>query len=128
MANSKKPKPPRPAFSEMSETMTFTGVPVSASIEPACAENASGRSSFDAGVPSRTAISTTTGSSAATAPLTVISAVSPPHSSMSRTTRRVRLSPAPAITRWPAHAVTPVASRPSLTTKSAAMSTTAGSP
>ena len=47
---------------------------------------------------------------------------------MVRTIRRVRLSPAEAISRWPAHAVTPVASRPSLTTNSDAMKITVGSP
>ena len=39
-----------------SETITFTGVPVSASSEPACAPNASGISSCDGERPSRTAI------------------------------------------------------------------------
>ena len=53
----------------------FTGVPVSASSEPACAPNASGSSSCDGERPSRTAVTATTGSSAATAPLTLISAV-----------------------------------------------------
>ena len=38
------------------------------------------------------------------------------------------LVPARVTSCWPAHAVTPVASRPSLTTKSAAMKTITGSP
>ncbi len=57
-------------------TITFTGVPVSTSNEPACAANASGSRSCDGDRPRRTAITTTTGSNAATAPLTLISAVS----------------------------------------------------
>ena len=51
-------------------------MPVSASSEPAWAEKTSGISSCDGARFSRTAITTTTGSSAATAPLTLISAVS----------------------------------------------------
>ena len=59
------------------ETVTaFTGVPVSASIEPACAEKTSGMSNCDEFRLRRTAMTTTTGSKAATAPLTLISAVS----------------------------------------------------
>ena len=57
--------------------MMFTGVPVSASIDPACAENASGISICDGDRAARVATTTTTGMSAATAPLTLISAVSP---------------------------------------------------
>ena len=72
----------RPASSEASSTSTFTGVPVSASIEPACAPNTSGIRSCDGGRFSRTAITTTTGSSAATAPLTLISAESTPTNSI----------------------------------------------
>ena len=77
----------------------------------------------------RTAMTTTTGSSAATAPLTLMSAVSPATSSIVRArARRVRLAPAQAMSRWPAQAVTPVASRPSLTTNRRAMNSTVGSP
>ena len=108
--------------------MTFTGVPVRASIDPAWAPNTSGMSSCDGGRPSRTAMTTTTGSRAATAPFTLMSAVSPATSSIIRTSSRVRLSPTRAMSSWPAQAVTPVASRPSLTTNRAAMKMTAGSP
>ena len=52
-------------------------------------------------------MTTTTGSSAATAPLTLMSAVRPATSSIIRTSRRVRLSPTLAMSSWPAHAVTP---------------------
>ena len=45
-----------------------------------------------------------------------------------RTISRTRLCPAWAINPCPAHAVTPVASRPALTTNSDAMKMTAGSP
>ncbi len=75
-ANSRNPKPPTPASSAASETITLTGVPVSASSDPACAPKASGSSSCDGERPVRTAITTATGTSAATAPLTLISAVS----------------------------------------------------
>ena len=66
-ANSKKPKLPTPASSAASETRTFTGVPVRASIDPAWAPKASGISSCDVGWRRRTAITTTIGSNAATA-------------------------------------------------------------
>ncbi len=75
-ANSKKPNRPTPASSADSETITLTGDPVSASSEPAWAPKASGIRSCDGDMRSRTAITATTGSSAATAPLTLISAVS----------------------------------------------------
>ena len=54
--------------------MTLTGVPESASSDPALAVNATGIRNRDGGTASRTAMTTTTGSSAATAPVTVISA------------------------------------------------------
>ena len=74
-------------------------------------------------------MTTTTGRSAATAPLTLISAVSSATRSIVRTRSRVRLSsPAPRIRSCPAQAVTPVMSSPALTTNSEAMKMTAGSP
>src|SRR5262249_2763048 len=108
--------------------MTLTGDPDSVSSEPACAANARGSSSWLAGSRSRTAITTTTGSRAATAPFTLMSAVSPAARSIVSTRRRVRLSATRATSSSPAHAVTPVASRLSLTTNSEAMKITAGSP
>ena len=54
---------------------------------------ASGSRSCDGARPSRTAITTTTGKSAATEPLTLISAVSPATSSIIRTTTRARGCP-----------------------------------
>ena len=127
-ANSKKPNAPTPASSAYPETITLTGEPVSASSEPACAPKASGIRSWDGDMRRRTAITATTGSSAATAPLTLISAVSTATSSIIRTISRVRLSPARAISSCPAQAVTPVESSPSLTTNSDAMKITVGSP
>ena len=76
--------------------------------------------------PRRIAITTTTGSSAATAPLTLISAVNTATSDIMRTSSRTRLCPAWAINPCPAQAVTPVASRPVLTTNSDAMKITRG--
>ena len=73
-------------------------------------------------------MTTTTGSRAATEPLRLISAVSTETSSMVRTSRRTRLSPARSISTWPIQAVTPVASSPALTTNREAMNSTAGSP
>jgi hypothetical protein len=73
-------------------------------------------------------MTTIPGTSAATAPLTLSSAVSSATSAIIRTTSRVRLSPADAMSLWPAHVVTPVASSASLTTNSDAMNSTVGSP
>ena len=73
-------------------------------------------------------MTTTTGSSAATAPLTLMSAVSAATMSIISTISRVRPSPAQAMSRWPTHVVTPVASSPSLTTNRDAMNRTVGSP
>ena len=50
IVNSKKPNSSAPASSAASETMTFTGEPVRASIEPAWAANASGIISCDDGI------------------------------------------------------------------------------
>ena len=77
--------------------MTLTGVPVSASIEPACAANANGSISFEGDRPRRTAMTTTIGTSAATAPFTLITAVSSATSSIVSTTSRVWLVPARAM-------------------------------
>lgn len=106
----------------------LTGVPVKVSIDPAWAANANGRSSCDVDLPRRTAKTTTIGTNAATAPLTLINAVNAATSNMIALTRRTRDSPTFASSFSPAHVVTPVASRASLTTKSAAMNTTVGSP
>ena len=72
-ANLKYPKVRAPASAAASLTMMFTGVPVNASMEPACAENASGMSICDGASVARAATTTATGISAATAPSTVIS-------------------------------------------------------
>ncbi len=85
-------------------------------------------SSCDGERPRRTAVTTATGTSAATEPLTLISIVRTATSSIVSTTSRVRLSPARAISCCPAHAVTPEESSPSLTTNSEAMKITVGSP
>ncbi len=108
--------------------MMFTGVPVSASMEPACAEKASGISSWLGARPTRTATTTTTGIRAATAPLTLIRAVRTATSRQITTSSGVRFSPPRLITCCPAQAVTPVESRDSETTKRAAMNSTTGSP
>ncbi len=126
--NSKKPNGPPADFAATSDTRTLTGVPVRASMEPACDEKTNGIRSWEGGRPRRTAITTTTGRSAATAPLGVMTAVRSAEVRPISTSSRPRLSPAWAITSWPAHAVTPVVSRPALTTKSAAMKTTTESP
>ena len=127
-AYSKKPNGGRPPFTAASETSTFTGVPVRASSEPAWPAKTIGIRSCEGGRARRTAITTTTGRSAATEPLRLMSAVSTAIRSMVSTKSRVWLSPACRIRNWPVHAVTPVASRPALTTNREAMKTTAGSP
>ena len=74
-------------------------------------------------------MTTTTGSSAAMAPLRLMMAVSKAPRLIISTSRRVRLSaPAFPISNCPAHAVTPVFSSADDTTKSVAMNITAGSP
>ena len=108
--------------------MMFTGVPVRASIDPACAEKASGMSSCDGDMAARAATTTTTGMSAATAPFTLISAVRTATSRQTTVSSRPRSVPPRAISCCPAQAVTPVESRASPTTKSVAMKMTVGSP
>ena len=70
----------------------------------------------------------TTGSSAATDPLTLMRAVRSATSRSMRTSTRALLSPERATSSCPAQAVTPVASSASETTKSEAMKITVGSP
>ena len=124
----------RPVASWASSAIsTFTGVPESSSSEPACAAKASGMSSCDGGCRMRSASTTTIGTSAATAPFTLMSAVSTATSSETSTTMRARPVPArpvPArpVSCCPAQVVSPLASSPSPTTNSAAMNTTTGSP
>ena len=60
--------------------------------------------------------------------MTLISAVSRATSNIISTISRVRLEPTRLISSCPAHEVTPVASSASLTTNSAPMKITAGSP
>ena len=93
-ANSKKRKRPDPAWSAASDTTTLTGLPVSASIEPAWAAKASGISNCDVGFCNRSAITTTTGTSAATDALGVMNAVSSAHTSMTDVTIRRESDPA----------------------------------
>ena len=69
----------------------------------------------------RMAITTTTGTSAATAPFTLMSAVTSAQITMIDPTTRGRPAPARATSSWPTQAVTPVASSASLTTNRAAM-------
>ena len=120
-ANSKNPNRPTPASLAASDTNTLTGLPVSASSAPAWAPNASGISSCEDGRRTRMAITTTTGTRAATAPLTLMRAVTSAHTTITRPTTRDRPLPARSTSCCPTHAVTPVASRASLTTNSAAM-------
>ncbi len=127
-AKEKKPNRPTPASSADCETITFTGEPVSVRSDPACAPNASGSRSCEGDIRSRAAVTAITGRSAATDPLTLISAVSTATVSIISAIRRVRDAPAPAMSCCPAHAVTPVESSASLTTKSDAMKITVGSP
>ena len=96
-ANSKKPKLPTPASSAAPDTITFTGDPVRTSSEPACAPNASGRSSCAGDRPRRIAVTTATGTNAATDPFGLISAVNPATSSIVKTSNFVRLSPASSV-------------------------------
>ncbi len=127
-ANSKNPNWPIPASAAASDTITLTGLPVSASSAPAWAANASGISSCDVFWPTLTAMTTITGTRAATDAFGVMRAVKMPDTIIMYTTMRVRPVPARSISCCPTHVVTPVASRASLTTNSAAMNNTVGSP
>ena len=108
--------------------MTFTGLPVSSSSEPALPANASGMRSLDGAMPRCTAITTSIGSSAATDPLRLIRAVSTATSSITSSRSLRVLPPARPASLRPIQVVTPVASSPSLTTNRAAMRITVGSP
>lgn len=122
-----KPKRRAPASAAASLTMMLTGVPVRASIDPACAEKASGISIRDGAIPARAATTTTIGSSAATAPLTLMSAVSTATRTPMTTSSDRRPPPPWVSTCWPAQAVTPVESSASPTTNRVAMKITVGS-
>ena len=96
-ANSKNPNGRTPYSAAASDTITFTGVPVSASMRPGVGaeherhqqlSTATGRAARD---------HHDTGSSAATAPLTLISAVRPATSSIISTSSRGPAVPARAI-------------------------------
>ncbi len=125
---SKNPKLWPPASAAASEAITLIGEPISSSSDPACPAYASGMTSREGGRPVRVASRTTSGSSAATAPVTVISEVSPAASSMARTIGCRSPVPARPVSRRPAQAVSPVACRAALTTNSAATNATTGSP
>ena len=128
MANSAKPKRPTPASSAACEMTTLTGLPVRTSRPPALPANANGMSRRDGGNERRSAMTTVIGSKAATLPLSPIRAVSPALSSINNSRSRVAPSPARCTSDCPTQVVTPVASRPSLTTKRAPIRMTAGSP
>jgi hypothetical protein len=127
-ANSKQPKFRPSASNSASEIRTCTGVPASNSIEPQCAPKTSGISNRPGDRPRRTARTTTTGRSAATAPFTLMSALSTATASVIKTMSRVRLSPDLSIRAWPTQAVTPERSIPAPITKSDATKIVAGSP
>src|SRR6478735_5924224 len=127
-ANEKKANGGAPLSWAASDTMTLTGLLASMNSPLPLPAKARGMSICDGGCPIRMASTTTSGSSAATDPLSVISAVRTAHSRPTASTSRARLSPALATMSWPSQVVTPVESMPSLTTKSVAMNTTTGSP
>jgi hypothetical protein len=127
-AKEKKENGPDPASCAASETMTLTGLPVSMRSDPALPANASGMSICEGGSWIRVASTMTSGRSAATEPLRVISAVRIAQRTQTATSRRERCVPARATICWPTHVVTPVASIPSLTTNRVAMNITTGSP
>ena len=73
-------------------------------------------------------MTTTIGNRAAAAPFSVINALTTAVSAMTAISTARGRSPTLASRAWPAHVVTPAASIPSLTTNSAAMKRTTGSP
>lgn len=92
-ANSKNPNGRVPASMPSSFTSRLTGEPSSVSSDPACAANANGTSTRAGACAVRTASTTATGTSAATAPLMLISAVTPATISMTAATTDLGLSP-----------------------------------
>ena len=128
IANSSIPNRPTPASNAACEITTLTGDPVSSSSPPALPANASGMSSRDGATERRRATTITIGKSAATEPLSPMKAVSTALMAITRNSSGRTPSFARDTTSWPTQAVTPVASSPSLTTNSAAIRITAGSP
>lgn len=128
IANSKKAKPAPPASRLASETMTLTGLPLKVSNAPALAAYASGIRLREGDSSSRRLSATATGSNAATAPFGLINALTPALRASTIVMSRVRDLPCLLVRAWPTHAVTPVASSPSLTTNRVAMKITTGSP
>ena len=98
-ANSKNPKRPSPAAADASDTRTFTGDPVSASMEPELPAKASGIASCDGDCPLRIAMATVMGRSAATEPLSVMSAVRTALIAIVNTSKRLGSSPTCAMSR-----------------------------
>ena len=85
------------ASNSASDTMTLTVLPLSTSSAPALAANASGMSICDVDCFDRRDASTTTGSSAAAAPLGVTSAAMTADRPMSAISSRLRAVPARVI-------------------------------
>ena len=102
----------------------FTGDPVSTSKDAGMRGKGQGISSCAGSRPSRTASTTTIGSRAATAPLTLMKAVSTAVMPMVSINRRVRLLPEKRISSPPSQVVMPAASMASATTKSEAINIT----
>ncbi len=120
----------QPASTPAFETSTFTGVPVSASIEPACAEKDQRHQQLRGVRFRRTAMTTTTGSKRRHRAVDADQRgrAARPGSMVSNEQARRGFPRRPAMSSWPAQAVTPVTSKPALTTNSDAMKITAGSP
>lgn len=106
----------------------FTGEAASVSRPPALAANASGMPICEVGIPTRSAATIATGTSAAVAPMKPTALANSAQASITKTSRRVRLAPAFATRSCPAQVVTPAASRPAPTTSSDATKITTGSP
>jgi hypothetical protein len=127
-ANETNPNPSPPSSIIVSDASTLTGDPVSSSMDPAWAPNASGISSFEAGAAILTATTTTTGNSAATEPFGLMKAVSTATVAIISTTSRRTSPPERSASCWPAQVVTPETLSASLTTNNVAMKITVGSP
>lgn len=91
------------------------------SSDPAWPAKASGSSTREGAWLIFIATTTPTGTSAATAPLTLISAVRAAVRSTTPAIAEAGFSPVRSMMTWPIQVVTPVASRASLTTNSVAM-------
>ena len=119
----KKRNPSMPCRASSAFTTRFGAVATSVIMPLMSAATLSGIMSRLGGVPVVLQMRRTTGMNIATTAVELIKEPRPPTTSMSRTTRRVSLDPADAFSQSPSRLATPVRTRPSPMTNSAAIRT-----